>query len=93
MQGTNIGSRRLNLGVVVGELTATEEQYQRWIKIAASFYVGTMGGRRIFVGLKSIAKDGKNARYYWLFTWSASLLKQQKLVSVLDRLTDLDIYG
>ncbi|KAL9074953.1 MAG: hypothetical protein Q9157_004182 [Trypethelium eluteriae] len=66
----NTGTNRLNLGVIMGEVIAPEEQYRRWSEIAASFYVGVSDGRRIFVGLKSIADDQKSAQYYWMYTWS-----------------------
>lgn len=56
-------------GIIVGELDATEEQYHRWIKIANSFFIGYASLRRMFVGLKSVAPDGKSAKYYWMFGW------------------------
>ncbi|RDW82376.1 hypothetical protein BP6252_03488 [Coleophoma cylindrospora] len=64
-----IGPKHLPMGVIVGQLTATQAQYQKWMKAATSFYVGFSQGRRVFVGLKSIADDKKSAEYYWIFGW------------------------
>ena len=57
------------VGIIVGELTATEDQLKRWRKLANSFFIGYAGLRRLFVGLKSVAPDGKSAKYYWIFGW------------------------
>lgn len=63
--------KSLPVGIIVGELNANEEQIGRWRKIANSFFIGYAGLRRLFVGLKSVAPDGKSARYYWIFGWYA----------------------
>ena len=65
----NIGLKQLDMGAIVGEMTASEEQYQRWRNIAESFYVGGAKSSRIFVGVVSVAEDQKTARYYWGFNW------------------------
>lgn len=57
------------MGIIVGELIATEDQYRAWMNTAASFFIGLAGDRRIFVGLKAVAKNQKSAKYYWLFGW------------------------
>ena len=61
--------QRLPMGIVVGELLANEDQYQRWSKIATSFFIGKTGSIRLFVGLKSVAPDRKSAKYYWIIVW------------------------
>jgi flavin-dependent dehydrogenase len=61
--------KSLPVGIIVGELTATEDQLKRWRKLANSFFIGYAGPRRLFVGLKSVAPDGMSAKYYWIFGW------------------------
>lgn len=61
--------KNLPVGIIVGELSANEEQLKRWQKLANSFFIGYAGLRRLFVGLKSVASDGKSAKYYWIFGW------------------------
>lgn len=61
--------QRLPIGIIVGEVEASFEQYQRWLKLATSFSVGFAGTRRLFVGLKSVADDRKTAKFYWMFGW------------------------
>jgi hypothetical protein len=53
----------------VGELTATKEQYQKWMKYATSFYIGFDATQRVFIGLKSVADDQESAVYYWMVGW------------------------
>ena len=65
----NLRPKYLPIGLIVGELTANEEQYNRWMKIATSFFIGNETSRRLFVGLKSVASDRKTARYYWITGW------------------------
>lgn len=65
--------KSLPIGIIVGELNATEEQFKRWRRLANSFFIGYAGVRRLFVGLKSVAADGKSAKYYWIFGWYGCL--------------------
>ncbi len=62
------GPQYVRMGIIVGEVTATEEQCKVWMKNATSFYIGYAGSRRIFVGLKNVNPD-KSAKYYWFFGW------------------------
>lgn len=66
---TSLKPKPVPLGMVVGEVDATEKQFKRWTKLANTFFIGYAGSRRMFVGLKSVAADGKSARYYWFFFW------------------------
>ncbi|KAJ5109038.1 hypothetical protein N7456_005713 [Penicillium angulare] len=61
---------RLPIGIVVGQVEATPEQYQRWLELATSFSVCFTDTRRLFVGLKSVSADLKTANFYWMFGWS-----------------------
>ncbi|KAF4445492.1 FAD/NAD(P)-binding domain-containing protein [Fusarium austroafricanum] len=60
---------RLPIGLVIGQLVATRDQYERWMKLANSFCVGFADTRRLFVGVKDVAEDLKSAQYYWMFGW------------------------
>lgn len=60
----------LPMGVIVGQLTATKEQYQRWMKtFAPSLFIGLAGHRHVAIGLKEISKNLESAGYYWIFGW------------------------
>lgn len=60
----------LPLGIIFGEVTATKEQYLRWLKMAHSFSTALAAGkRRLFIGLKSVSQDLEEAQFYWLFGW------------------------
>ena len=61
--------KNLPVGIILGELNASEEQFKRWRQLANSFFIGYAGLRRLFVGLKSVASDAKSAKYYWIFGW------------------------
>ena len=69
LPGSNQRPEAVPLGIVVGEVEATEEQFKRWTKIANTFFIGYAGIRRMFIGLKSVGSNGKSARYYWFFFW------------------------
>jgi flavin-dependent dehydrogenase len=69
LSNSNLRPEPVPLGIVVGEVEATEEQFKRWKKLANTFFIGYAGIRRMFVGLKSVAADEKGARYYWFFFW------------------------
>lgn len=61
--------QRLPIGIIIGEVNATKEQYQKWLKIATSFSVGFADTRRLFVGLKGVSADLNQAHIYWMFGW------------------------
>lgn len=61
--------KSLSLGIVVGESEANEEQFARWRKLGNSFFIGYAPQRRLFIGLKNVAADGRSAKYYWIFGW------------------------
>ncbi|KAF4987987.1 hypothetical protein FGRMN_10035 [Fusarium graminum] len=60
---------RLPIGIVIGQLVATQDQYERWMKLANSFFVGFADTRRLFIGVKDVADDLQSAQYYWMFGW------------------------
>ncbi|KAJ5688796.1 hypothetical protein N7462_003188 [Penicillium macrosclerotiorum] len=62
--------QRLPIGIVVGQVEATHEQYQRWLKLGTSLSIGFTDTRRLFVGLKSVSKDLRKAQFYWMFGWA-----------------------
>lgn len=64
-----IRPEHISMGVAVGELTATPEQYKRWMQLATSFFPVLADGRRIVIALKEMAADLSSAQYYWLFNW------------------------
>lgn len=68
LQGEN-EPQQLPTGIIVGEVLANPEQYQRWLKLAASFAVGMADERRLFIGLKGVSADLSEAHFYWMFGW------------------------
>ncbi|KAF5667140.1 FAD NAD(P)-binding domain-containing protein [Fusarium heterosporum] len=60
---------RLPIGIVIGQLVATQGQYERWMKLGNSFFVGFADTRRLFIGVKDVADDLQSAQYYWMFGW------------------------
>lgn len=69
MPGASLKLKPVPMGIIVGEVDATKEQFKRWKRLATTFFVGYAGKRRMFLGLKNIAADGRSARYYWFFFW------------------------
>ena len=65
----SIGPKALPMGIITGQLKATNKQYTRWMQIAPSFFVGLANQRYVFVGLKGVAKDRESADYYWHYGW------------------------
>ncbi|KAJ5273388.1 hypothetical protein N7478_008513 [Penicillium angulare] len=79
---------RLPIGIVVGQVEATPEQYQRWLKFATSFSVGFTDTRRLFIGLKSVSADLKTANFYWMFGWWAIHFIQRVGLRIGTKMTD-----
>ncbi|KAK5169138.1 uncharacterized protein LTR77_006447 [Saxophila tyrrhenica] len=57
-------------GVIVGGLTATREQYMRWMKYGKSYYTLADPNIRLTVSMKWISEDQESAEYVWLYGWA-----------------------
>jgi hypothetical protein len=58
------------IGILVGEVTLTPEQYTRQLELGRSFHMAFGKEKRFFTAPKSIAADRKSALYHWLLSWN-----------------------
>lgn len=59
----------LPMGAIVGEVTATRDQYERWMHLGTSWFTGFAADLRVTILLSEISADMATAKFYWLFGW------------------------
>ena len=59
----------LPAGVINGEVTLSGDEFKNQLNLAHSAYVAAAENYHLYVGLKEVLADGKEARYYWFLNF------------------------